>query len=99
MGAADSSSASNAFGIAASAFLIREILWNEDWIWSYLRLVIQPLRAAIGPTSGGEWSTIGLLVGRFFLSLWATLPQLTFALIGGLLFRRFGTVERRGQTC
>lgn len=88
-----------AFGAAALAFLIKEILQGEDWVWSYFTLVIQPLRVAVGLTGRGEWSTFGLLVGRFFLSLWATLPQLAFALIGGFLFHRFGTVERRAQAC
>ncbi len=88
-----------AFGIGALAFLIKEILCGQDWMWSYLRLVIEPLTAAIRMTGWGEWSRFGLPVGRFFLSLWATLPQLAFALIGGYLVHWFGTAERRGQSC
>ena len=34
-------------------------------------LVLEPTRAAIRPTGVGKWSTVRLLVGRSFLSVWA----------------------------
>jgi len=74
-----------AFGAAALAFLIAAILSGEGWVWSYLDVITGPLRAALAPTGGGKWSTFRLLAARCFLSLWATLPQLSFALMGGFL--------------
>jgi hypothetical protein len=79
-----------AFGAAALAYLIAAILSGEDWVWSYLTLATGPIRATIGPTGGGKWTTSRLLVARSFLSLFATLPQLTFALMGGFLSRKAG---------
>jgi hypothetical protein len=77
-----------AFGAATLGFLIVAILSGKDWVWSYLTLATEPMRATLGPTGGGKWSTFRLLVARSILSLWATLPQLTFALIGGFLSRK-----------
>ena len=74
-----------AFGALALGLPFAAILSGEDWVWSYLTLAIEPLRATFGPTGGGKWSTLRLLVVSSFLSLWATLPQLAFALIGGFL--------------
>jgi hypothetical protein len=79
-----------AFGAAALAFLIAAIVKGEDWVWSYLMLATEPLRATLRPTGGGKWTPSRLLVARAFLSLWATLPQLSFALIGGFLSQRAG---------
>ena len=87
-----------ACGAAALAYLFVAILSGEDWVWSYVALILEPTRTLVRPTGGGKWSTFRLFVGRSFLSIWATLPQLTFALIGGYLLQRFGTAERRDQT-
>jgi hypothetical protein len=81
------------FGAAALAYLIVANLSGKDWVWSYLTLASEPLRAAIAPTGGGKWSTLRLLAARSFLSLWATLPQLAFALIGGFLSRKFAPAQ------
>jgi hypothetical protein len=79
-----------AFGAAAFAFVVAAILSGEGWVWSYVTLATGPLRATLGPTGGGKWSTFRLLGARSFLSLWATLPQLTLALTGGFASRKFG---------
>ena len=53
------------------------------WI-SYERLVIDPLIrgwGAFGSMTDPQWLIAGIII-----SLWVTLPQLTFALIGGFLF-------------
>jgi hypothetical protein len=87
-----------AFGAAALAFLIAAILSGEGWVWSYLDVIAGPLRATLRPTGGGKWGTFRLLVGRCFLSIWATLPQLTFALTGGFLSRMVGAAGWPDQT-
>jgi hypothetical protein len=87
-----------AFGAAALAYLIMAVLSGEDWVWSYVALILEPTRTLVRPTGAGKWSTVRLFVGRSFLSIWATLPQLTFALIGGYLLQSFGTAERRDQS-
>ncbi len=72
-----------AFGVAVLGYLVVAILSGEDWVWSYVTLVLEPTRAMIRPSGAGKWSTVRLFAGRSLLSVWATLPQLAFALIGG----------------
>jgi hypothetical protein len=86
------------FGVGMLAYLIVAILSDENWVWSYITLVLEPTRAIVRPTGGGNWSTIRLLVGRSVLSVWATVPQLAFAMLGGFLFHGFGTTDRRDHT-
>ena len=81
------------FGVASLAFLLAQGLSGKDWIWSYLTLASERLRAIIGPTGGGKWSASRLLLARALLSFWATLPQLTFALTGGFLSQKAGAVD------
>jgi hypothetical protein len=76
------------FGAAALSVPVVGILSGEDWVWSYLTLVTGPVRAMVGPTGGGKWTTLHMAAGRSLLSLWATLPQLAVALTGGFLSRR-----------
>jgi hypothetical protein len=78
-----------AFGVVPLIFLIAAIVSNDDRVRSYLTMVVEPLRTSLGPTAGQEWSTFRLLVARSILALWATLPQLAFALIGGFLSRSY----------
>jgi hypothetical protein len=87
-----------ACGAAMLGFLIVAIVSGKDWVWSYLTLATEPIRAALGPTGGGKWTAIRLLVARSFLSVWATLPQLTLALIGGFLSRKAGAAGWPDQT-
>jgi hypothetical protein len=82
-----------AVGVASLAFLVAQELSGKDWIWSYLTLASEPLRAIIGPAGGRKWSASRLLLARAFLSFWATLPQLTFALTGGFLCQKAGAVD------
>jgi hypothetical protein len=82
-----------AFGVASLAFLVAQGLLGKDWIWSYLTLASEPFRAIIAPTGGGKWSTSRLLLARAFLSFWATLPQLAFALTGGFLCQKAAAVD------
>jgi hypothetical protein len=75
------------FGTTALAlYIAMAILFTDELDQSYLELAIEPLRATIGRTG---WTTSRLLIAYFILSLWASLPQLAFALIGGFLFRKF----------
>jgi hypothetical protein len=84
------------FGAAVVGYLVMAILSGEDWVWSYVTLVLEPMRAIIRPAGGGKWSPVRLFAGRSLLSVWATLPQLAFALIGGFLTSRFKvTITRR----
>jgi hypothetical protein len=84
-----------AFGVAASVYLVMAILSGEDWVWSYITLALEPTRAIIRPPGGGKWSTGRLFAGRSLLSVWATLPQLAFALIGGYLAHSFKVAVAR----
>jgi hypothetical protein len=86
------------FGAATLGFLVVEILSGEDWVWSYLTVVTGALRATLGPTGGGKWTPLRLLVARSFLSVWATLPQATLALIGGVLARKLGAAAWPDRT-
>ena len=87
-----------AFGAAILGFLIVAIISGKDWVWSYLTLATEPLRAALEPTGGGKWTAIRLLVARSCLSVWATLPQLILALIGGVLSRKVGAAGWSDRT-
>jgi hypothetical protein len=82
-----------AFGVVSLAFLVAQNLSGKDWVWSYLTLASEPFRTILGPSGGGKWSTSRLLLARAFLSFWATLPQLTFALMGGFLCQKAGAVD------
>ena len=85
-----------AFGLAALVYFVVAILSDEDWVWSYITLALEPTRAIIRPSGGGTWSAVRLFAGRSVLSVWATLPQLAFALIGGYIASKFkGTITHR----
>jgi hypothetical protein len=77
------------FGTAAVVILCVLMIRNPrpPFFDSYLRLVTDPLiRAWKGP---GIWNNLQLLIGHSVVSLWVTLPQLAFAMIGGFVFRNF----------
>ena len=75
------------FGTTALAlYIAMAILFTDELDQSYLELVIAPLRATLGRNG---WTTTRLLIAYVIHSLWASLPQLAFALIGGLLSRKF----------
>jgi hypothetical protein len=68
----------------------------EGLVQSYLGPAMALDQATMGPPPpiGQDWPSSRLLVGFCLLSLWATWPQLAFALMGGFLFRRSGAAER-----
>jgi hypothetical protein len=70
-----------AFGTAALALYAAMILFSREMVWVYFKPAIGMLGATIGPGRGGPRS----LVAYSFLSLWASLPQLAVALVGGYL--------------
>jgi hypothetical protein len=73
-----------AFGATALALYIAlTCRFAEELVHPYLKVAIDPLRATIRPFR----STPRLLIAYSLLSLWACLPQLTFAVIGGFLCR------------
>ena len=75
------------FGATALAlYIAMAILFADELGQSYLELAIKPLRETLGRAG---WTTFRLLMAYFILSLWACLPQLGFALIGGFLSRNF----------
>jgi hypothetical protein len=78
------------FGAAAVALKVAVTIldgpWPRFWI-SYLRLVTDPLTSAWGGPQ--FWTDSQWLIGCPILSLWVTLPQLAFALVGGFFFRVF----------
>jgi hypothetical protein len=75
------------FGAAAVALKVALTIldgpWPPFWI-SYLRLVTDPLTSAWGVPQ--NWTGSKWLIGCPIVSLWLTLPQLAFALIGGFFF-------------
>jgi hypothetical protein len=84
------------FGATALAlYIAMAILFDRELEQFYLGLAIKPLKATIGWTG---WTTPRLLIAYFILSLWASLPQLAFALIGGFLTRRFRITEWPDRT-
>jgi hypothetical protein len=77
------------FGVAPLLFLIAAIVSDDVRVLSYLNIAVEPLRASLGPAAGQEWNTFHLLIARSGVALWATLPQLAFAMIGGFLSRAY----------
>jgi hypothetical protein len=76
------------FGVAAvTLYVALTILFQArvPFLTPYIRLAVAPLIGAWRP----PWTDPRLLIGYILVSLWVTLPQLAFALIGGLLFRMF----------
>jgi hypothetical protein len=83
------------FGTTALAlYIAMAILFTDELDQSYLELVIKPLRKTIGRTG---WTTSRLLIAYSILSLWASLPQFAFALIGGIVFRATPPVTGRSK--
>jgi hypothetical protein len=75
------------FGAAALAVYIAvAICFTEELDKSYLEIAISPVRETIGRTG---WTNSRLLTAYFILSIWASLPLLAFALLGGFLSRKF----------
>ena len=91
-----------AFGATALiSFVIAAILFPDQLSVRYLRLGLKPYMNAVGPSM--TTATIGLhptiLLGFFAIPVaMLGLPQLAFALIGGVLSHKFCIPERQDQT-
>jgi hypothetical protein len=82
-----------AFGAMAMAIYIVGVSCSTEMgLRPYLELVFYPLRKSFGQ------STHFYLIACSVFVLMFVLPQVAFALIGGFLFRRCRTDERRDQT-
>ena len=77
------------FGVAAVALYVALTILLQarvPFLTPYIRLAEDRLIGAWRP----PWTDPRLLMRYIILSLWVSLPQLAFALIGGLLFRSVG---------
>jgi len=76
------------FGATALArYISMAILSTGELLQSYLDLAINPIREAIGRRPFIPFHI--LIVLYSIIAIWASLPQLAFALIGGFLCRKF----------
>jgi hypothetical protein len=69
-----------ACGAAALVLYTAGILSSNDLVWAFFRPATEVLGATVGPLV----TTPRLLIAYAFFSAWASLPQLAFALAGGL---------------
>ena len=83
-----------AFGATVLALYAAVIPSSAELSWTYFAPAVEVWRSTIGPFG----TTVRGLLGYSFLSLWATWPQLAFALFGGFLTRSFAASreQRRG---
>ena len=82
------------FGGAALAVYIAAVSCvTYEQLRPYLDLVLIPLRKPFGSSPTLAHSAVVYLICGVML----VLPQIAFALIGGLIFRRFRAAERRDQ--
>ena len=82
------------FGAAALAVYIAAVSRvTYEQLRPYLDLVLEPLKKSFGPSPALARSAVVYLIFAVML----VLPQMAFALIGGLIFRKFRAVERRDQ--
>jgi hypothetical protein len=83
-----------AFGATALALYIAAASGvTYEGLRPYLDLVLDPLRKSFGPSPTLAYSAVVYLIFAAILGL----PQMAFALIGGLIFRRFRSDARRDQ--
>jgi hypothetical protein len=73
------------FGVMAIALVVAGVILNETMLLSYINLSIAIEVAMFGPPSPTGPNGLSFCI----LSLWASWPQLVFAVMGGFLFRRF----------
>lgn len=81
-----------AFGSVALVFYL--VIWTfyaDEWVRFYVFLVLNPLRKVVGYLKP---SVINLCFYSVVVVVLLGWPQLTFALIGGFLSRRFRKVEQ-----
>ncbi len=78
------------FGAMALAFFVVLAVRADGLVQFYLIPPMALYGATIGPPPplSQNWPSYQLLIGFCFLSIWATWPQLIFALMGGFLYRK-----------
>ena len=82
------------FGAAALAVYIAAVSCvTYEQLRPYLDLTLEPLKKSFGLSPALARSAVVYLIFAVML----VLPQIAFALIGGLIFRRFRAAERRDQ--
>jgi hypothetical protein len=84
-----------AFGAMALAFYVAAAsLYPSELVMPYLLVFLSPLASAVG-----EPRSVGLILVFIFIAVVLLgLPQLVFALLGGLLCRKFKIAERLDRT-
>ena len=84
----------------ALVFVVVMAMRAEGLVQLYLGPPMALYQATMGrpPLIGENWPNYRLLVGFCLLSLWATWPQLVFALMGGFLYRRSEATGRPDRT-
>jgi hypothetical protein len=85
------------FGLVVLMCVVGLAMVAEGLVTFYLAPPMALFEATIGPPPPirQNWPTYPYLVAFSFLSVWATWPQLAFAVIGGLLSRRSGAAMVR----
>lgn len=78
------------FGMMAVLLVVIGIMQDEFFLLFYLHLSMVIEIAMFGPPSPTGPNGLSFSI----LSLWASWPQLVFAVLGGFLFRRFGATVR-----
>ncbi len=88
------------FGAMALVFFVVLAMRAEGLVQFYLIPPMALYGATIGPPPPirQSWPSYQLLVAFCFLSLWATWPQLVFALMGGFLYQRSEATGRQDRT-
>jgi hypothetical protein len=88
------------FGAIALVFFVVLAMRAEGLVQFYLIPPMALYGTTIGPPPSirQSWPSYQLLVGFCFLSLWATWPQLVFALMGGFVYQRSEATGRHDRT-
>jgi hypothetical protein len=88
------------FGAMALVLFVVLAMRAEGLVEFYLIPPMALYGATIGPPPPirQSWPSYQLLFGFCFLSLWATWPQLVFALMGGFLYQRSEATGRHDRT-
>ena len=89
-----------AFGALGLALFVIAAFRAEGLVPLYLSPAISLDIAANGPPPSVEqtWLSYRLVAGFCLLSLWATWPQLAFAIMGGFFARKSGATGRADRT-
>lgn len=83
------------FGATVLAlYVAATILFTGAWVEPYLKPVLKPLVRSFGPPLTPAETVFLYSLAAAMLDL----PQLAFALVGGLVFRKFRKAERSGRT-